>query len=52
MGIYADPVAVEVDLALGLPALAIVGLPEGAVRESKVRVAAALTKANMPNGFE
>jgi magnesium chelatase family protein len=42
MGISAGPVSVEVDLALGLPAFAIVGLPEGAVRESKVRVAAAL----------
>jgi magnesium chelatase family protein len=35
-------VAVEVDLAFGLPAFSIVGLPEGAVRESKVRVQAAL----------
>jgi magnesium chelatase family protein len=42
-GISADPVQVEVDLALGLPAFTIVGLPEGAVRESKVRVLAALT---------
>jgi magnesium chelatase family protein len=42
-GVSADPVQVEVDLALGLPAFTIVGLPEGAVRESKVRVLAALT---------
>ena len=42
-GVSADPVQVEVDLALGLPAFTIVGLPEGAVRESKVRVQAALT---------
>lgn len=41
-GVAADAVAVEVDLALGLPAFSIVGLPEGAVRESKVRVQAAL----------
>ncbi len=41
-GVSADYVAVEVDLAFGLPAFAIVGLPEGAVRESKVRVQAAL----------
>ena len=41
-GVDADIVQVEVDLALGLPAFAIVGLPEGAVKESKVRVLAAL----------
>jgi magnesium chelatase family protein len=41
-GVSANQVSVEVDLALGLPAFAIVGLPEGAVRESKVRVQAAL----------
>jgi magnesium chelatase family protein len=41
-GVAADPVVVEVDLSLGLPAFQIVGLPEGAVRESKVRVLAAL----------
>jgi len=42
-GVDADIVHVEVDLALGLPAFAIVGLPEGAVKESKVRVLAALS---------
>ena len=42
-GVSADAVSVEVDLALGLPAFAIVGLPEGAVKESKVRVTAALS---------
>ncbi|MBN2340827.1 MAG: YifB family Mg chelatase-like AAA ATPase [Deltaproteobacteria bacterium] len=41
-GISAEAVKVEVDLALGLPAFSIVGLPEGAVKESKVRVQAAL----------
>ncbi|MBN2529241.1 MAG: YifB family Mg chelatase-like AAA ATPase [Deltaproteobacteria bacterium] len=41
-GVSAEEVKVEVDLALGLPAFSIVGLPEGAVRESKVRVLAAL----------
>jgi magnesium chelatase family protein len=35
-------VSVEVDVALGLPAFSIVGLPEGAVKESKVRVVAAI----------
>jgi len=42
-GVDADIVHVEVDLALGLPAFAIVGLPEGAVKESKVRVLAAIS---------
>ena len=41
-GIDALKVTVEVDIASGLPELAMVGLPEGAVRESKVRVRAAL----------
>ncbi len=42
-GVSADTVHVEVDLAMGLPAFTIVGLPEGAVKESKVRVLAALS---------
>ncbi|MBK9131860.1 MAG: YifB family Mg chelatase-like AAA ATPase [Gammaproteobacteria bacterium] len=45
-GIDAPPVTVEVHLANGLPALAIVGLPEAAVKESKERVRAALLQAN------
>ncbi len=42
IGIDAIIVDVEVDLAPGLPAFATVGLPDGAVRESKDRVRAAL----------
>jgi magnesium chelatase family protein len=42
LGLEAPAVSVEVDLAGGLPALAIVGLPETTVRESKDRVRAAL----------
>jgi len=42
MGIEAVVVEVEVDMALGLPYFNVVGLPEGAVRESKVRVVSAL----------
>lgn len=42
LGIDAYPVDVEVDLANGLPALAMVGLPQGAVREGSERVRAAL----------
>ena len=41
-GIDAYVVEVEVDIALGLPAFATVGLPEGAVKESKDRVKAAI----------
>jgi len=41
-GIDALRIEVEVDISAGLPQLAMVGLPEGAVRESKDRVRAAL----------
>jgi len=41
-GIGAYQVEVEVDIALGLPAFSTVGLPEGAVKESKDRVKAAV----------
>ncbi len=42
LGVNAYLVDVEVDIALGLPYYATVGLPEGAVRESKERVRAAI----------
>ncbi|MBW2283896.1 MAG: YifB family Mg chelatase-like AAA ATPase [Deltaproteobacteria bacterium] len=42
IGIDAYIVEVEVDISRGLPAFATVGLPEGAVRESKERVKAAV----------
>ncbi len=42
LGIAAYPVEVEVDIALGLPQFATVGLPEGAVKESKDRVKSAI----------
>jgi magnesium chelatase family protein len=43
VGIRAVPVRVEVDLATGaLPTLALVGLPDAAVRESRERIIAAL----------
>ena len=42
LGVDAYYVQVEVDLAPGLPAFNTVGLPDGAVRESKERVRAAL----------
>jgi len=43
VGIDAYAVTVEVDAAPGLPQFAIVGLPAGAVKESRERVGAALT---------
>jgi magnesium chelatase family protein len=42
LGVDAYKVEVEVDISRGLPAFSTVGLPEGAVRESKERVKAAL----------
>jgi len=44
-GIEAYPVDVEVDMAQGLPQFATVGLPEGAVKESKDRVRSAVRNA-------
>lgn len=44
-GLEAPPVQVEVHLWGGLPGMAIVGLPEAAVRESKDRVKAAIENA-------
>src|ERR1044071_2115065 len=41
-GIDALRVEVEIDIAAGLPQLATVGLAEGAVRESKDRIRAAI----------
>jgi magnesium chelatase family protein len=48
LGVEAHDVRVEVDLRRGLPAFAIVGLPDAAVRESRERVRAALGNS----GFE
>ncbi|MDQ2670841.1 MAG: ATP-dependent protease, partial [Gemmatimonadota bacterium] len=45
LGVDAYPVDVEVDIANGLPTFATVGLPQGAVRESRERVGAALANA-------
>lgn len=42
MGVDAVVVEVEVDMGLGMPLFAVVGLPEGAARESKVRVVSAI----------
>lgn len=48
MGVDAVVVDVEVDMTVGLPFFNVVGLPEGAVKESKVRVISALKNS----GFE
>lgn len=42
VGVDAVVVEVEVDMTMGMPFFNVVGLPEGAVRESKVRVMSAL----------
>jgi magnesium chelatase family protein len=42
VGVDAVVVEVEVDMSLGLPFFNVVGLPEGAAKESKVRVISAL----------
>jgi magnesium chelatase family protein len=48
LGLAAPQVRVEVHLGTGLPAFALVGLPEAVVRESKERVRSAL----MTGGFD
>jgi magnesium chelatase family protein len=45
LGIDAYPVEVEVDISSGLPYFATVGLPNGAVREGRQRISAALANA-------
>lgn len=45
VGVDAVVVEVEVDMSLGLPFFNVVGLPEGAAKESKVRVVSALKNA-------
>ena len=44
-GIEAELVAVEVDVSAGLPAFAMVGLPDSTVRESRDRVRSAIRNA-------
>ena len=51
VGVEALPVTVEVDISYGLPGFATVGLAEGAVRESRERVKAAIKNSgyDFPN---
>jgi magnesium chelatase family protein len=48
LGVDAYLVEVEVDISPGLPGFTTVGLPEGAVKESKDRVKAALKNSGYP----
>lgn len=45
LGIEAYQVEAEVDISYGLPAFRIVGLPDGAVREARLRIPSALDNA-------
>jgi magnesium chelatase family protein len=51
LGVEALPVTVEVDISYGLPSFSTVGLPEGAVRESRERVKSAIKNSgyDFPN---
>jgi magnesium chelatase family protein len=46
-GLEAYPVTIEVDVARGLPAMTIVGLPDNALKESRERVRSAIRNANL-----
>ena len=48
VGLEAYPVHVEVDIARGMPAFDLVGLPEASVKESRVRVRSALDQMGFP----
>ncbi len=47
-GVEAVPVCVEVDIANGLPALTVVGLPDTSVQEARDRVRAAMVNSELP----
>ncbi|HYE96142.1 MAG TPA: YifB family Mg chelatase-like AAA ATPase, partial [Rubricoccaceae bacterium] len=48
-GVDALPIEIETHIEPGLPAWTVVGLPDGAVRESRDRVWAALKNAGLPS---
>jgi magnesium chelatase family protein len=52
VGLDSPSVVIEAHISSGLPAFAIVGLPEAAVRESKERVRSSIINSNFkfPNG--
>ena len=47
-GLEGEIVEVEVDIASGMPAFAIVGLPDAAVQEAKERVRSAIRNSGFP----
>ena len=47
-GVDALPIEIETNVASGLPAYTVVGLPDGAVRESYDRIRAALNNSSLP----
>ncbi len=49
LGIDAYEVHVEVDVSTGLPMMAVVGLPDAAVNESRERVRAAIKNSGFLN---
>lgn len=48
IGIDAHPVEVEIDVYPGLPSIAVVGLPDNAVKESTARVKSAIVNSGYP----
>ena len=46
VGMEAHPIEIEVDVTLGLPAFEIVGLPDAALRESRIRVKSAIRNSS------
>ncbi len=48
-GVDALPIEIETNVASGLPSYTVVGLPDGAVRESRDRIWAALKNSALPN---
>ena len=45
LGIDAELIRVEVDVTIGIQVFHLVGLPDGAIRESRLRIPAALANA-------
>ncbi|MFO7296331.1 MAG: magnesium chelatase domain-containing protein, partial [Clostridia bacterium] len=48
LGIEAIPVEIETHIESGMPRYTVVGLPDGAVRESRDRIWAALRNSGLP----
>jgi magnesium chelatase family protein len=48
IGIDAHPIEVEIDVYHGLPSIAVVGLPDNAVKESTARVKSAIVNSGYP----